>query len=64
MMLNYELKIYSMKIDHPNILKFYEHFEDKKNHYLVIEKVKGLDLDELIKEEDHDFWDNRELRAQ
>ena len=38
------------KIDHPNILKLYEIFEDSKNYYLVTEYCKGGELfDEIIK---------------
>jgi len=37
-----------MKIDHPNILKFYHHHEDEINHYIVIEWVKGRDLEEEL----------------
>ena len=31
-------------MDHPNIVKFYEVYEDKKNIYLVMEYCKGGDL--------------------
>lgn len=37
------------QLDHPNIMKLYEFFEDKKNYYLVSEVYKGGELfDEII----------------
>lgn len=37
------------KLDHPNIMKLYEFFEDKRNYYLVSELYKGGELfDEII----------------
>ena len=40
-----------MKImDHPNIIKLFEIFEDEKKYYLVTELCKGGELfDEIIK---------------
>ena len=32
------------QIDHPNIVKLYEFYEDEKNYYLVMELLKGGDL--------------------
>lgn len=31
-------------LSHPNIVTFYEHFQDKDFHYLVLEYVRGIDL--------------------
>jgi len=31
-------------LSHPNIVTFYEHFQDKDYHYLVLEYVRGIDL--------------------
>eukprot|EP00922_Rhytidocystis_sp_ex-Travisia-forbesii_P050823 GHVS01075491.1.p1 GENE.GHVS01075491.1~~GHVS01075491.1.p1 ORF type:complete len:552 (-),score=73.52 GHVS01075491.1:1922-3577(-) len=37
------------KLDHPNIMKLYEFFEDKRNYYLVTELYTGGELfDEII----------------
>lgn len=37
------------QLDHPNIMKLYEVFEDKKNFYIVMEVYKGGELfDEII----------------
>ena len=39
-------------LDHPNILKLYEYFEDDKNVYLVTEICKGCELfDRIIENE-------------
>ena len=40
------------ELDHPNILKLYEYFEDDKNMYLITEICKGGELfDRIIEEE-------------
>jgi len=40
------------KLDHPNVLKLYEYFEDERNVYLVTEICKGGELfDKIIEEE-------------
>jgi calcium-dependent protein kinase len=37
-------------LDHPNILRFYEFFEDKLNYYIITEYCKGGELFEFILE--------------
>mmetsp|Transcript_8101 Transcript_8101/g.18033 ORF Transcript_8101/g.18033 Transcript_8101/m.18033 type:complete len:879 (+) Transcript_8101:74-2710(+) len=39
-----------VELDHPHIVKLYEHFEDKKCHYLVMDYCDGGDLQECIDE--------------
>jgi len=46
--MRYEIDILK-NLDHPNIIKFYEVFEDKKHIYLVTEYCDGGELfDEII----------------
>jgi len=45
-------------VKHPNIAKFYEHFEDEHYVYIVMEYVEGVDLFELL--ETHRFKPIRE----
>jgi len=46
----YEISILK-KLDHPNIIKLYEIFEDERKYYLVTELCKGGELfDEILKE--------------
>lgn len=47
-----EIKILT-DLDHPNILKLYEHFEDEKNVYLVTELCTGGELFDLIVEKEY-----------
>ena len=39
------------KLEHPNIVKYYETYDDSKYFYLVMELVKGEELFNLIAEE-------------
>ena len=43
-----ELKVMYM-LDHPNILKLYNHFEDEKYIYLIMELIIGTDSYEKLK---------------
>jgi calcium-dependent protein kinase len=45
--LNNEIKILKM-LDHPNIVKLYEIYEDPKNIYMVTEYLEGGELFDLI----------------
>lgn len=36
------------KLDHPNIVKYYETYEDEKNIYLVMEYIGGGELFDKI----------------
>lgn len=39
-------------LDHPNILKVYEYYEDSNNFYLITEYIEGRDLIDEILERD------------
>ena len=39
-------------MDHPNILKLYEYFEDTKNVYLITELCSGGELFDMIVEKE------------
>lgn len=45
--LNNEVQILN-SLDHPNIVKYYEMYEDKKNIYLVMEYCTGVNLYEKL----------------
>lgn len=45
--LNNEIKILKM-LDHPNIVKLYEIYEDPKNIYMITEYLEGGELFDLI----------------
>lgn len=39
-------------LDHPNVIKMYEYFEDDVNIYLILEKCEGGELfDKIIEKE-------------
>mmetsp|Transcript_113380 Transcript_113380/g.360446 ORF Transcript_113380/g.360446 Transcript_113380/m.360446 type:complete len:670 (+) Transcript_113380:68-2077(+) len=50
----FQVEIEIMKVmDHPNVIKLYEHFQDTKNFYLVMELCSGGDLfDHIISTRD------------
>ena len=37
------------QLDHPNIVKVYEYFQDDKNVYIIMEHLKGGNLFERLK---------------
>jgi calcium-dependent protein kinase len=41
------------KLDHPNVMKLYEYFEDTKNVYLITELYNGGELYDLIVEKEY-----------
>ena len=43
-----EIDIMQNKLDHPNIVPYYETYDDDKYLYLVMDYVKGIDLFEAI----------------
>ncbi len=43
----------NLDMDHPNILKLYEYFEDKTNVYMVTELCTGGELFDKIIEFEH-----------
>ena len=43
------------KIDHPNIMKIYEFYQDSKNYYIIMELIHGKELFDYIVEEENKF---------
>ena len=42
------------KLDHPNIVNYYETYDDKRYLFLVMEYIDGVELlDKITEEEDH-----------
>ena len=37
-------------LEHPNLIKLYEFYEDEKNYYIINELCDEIDLDEILKE--------------
>ena len=37
------------KLDHPNIVKYYDYFEDEENIYIIMEYLEGCTLKQYIK---------------
>ena len=46
------------KIDHPNIMKIYEFYQDSKNYYIIMELINGKELFDYIVEEENKFSEN------
>lgn len=46
-----ERDILNRLLGHPNIVKYYEYFEEEEVHYLVMEFLDGKNLSELLQEE-------------
>jgi len=42
-----------IKLDHPNVIKLYETYEDNKNVYLVMELCEGGELFDRIIDKGH-----------
>jgi len=41
-------------LDHPNIVKYYGHFDDDTYHYLVLEYIEGMDLFSFMEQRNFD----------
>jgi serine/threonine protein kinase len=51
---NFHTEILALKkLDHPNILKLYEIFQDEIRFHVVTEKIEGIELFDLIVEKQH-----------
>ena len=46
-----EIYIMQQQLDHPNIVPYFETYDDDKYLYLVMDYVKGMDLFEAIMRE-------------
>jgi calcium-dependent protein kinase len=49
-LLNNEINIVK-ELDHPNIIKLYEYFQERRNYYLIYEYLPGGELFDKIKKE-------------
>lgn len=43
------------RLDHPNLAKVYDFFEEKERYYLVMDYIKGKSLGELLKTQNQPF---------
>ena len=49
------------RIDHPNIVKYFETYDDNKYLYLVMQYVEGEELFDKITEESHKRFTEKEI---
>lgn len=50
-------------LDHPNIVKIFEWFEDKERIYLIMELLTGGDLHEKIVQRKKSRWEEEEIAS-
>ena len=50
------------KLDHPNIVRYYETYEDKKNIYIVMEYVGGGELFNFIVQQQNQVFSERKAK--
>ena len=49
------------KLDHPNIVKYYDFFEDEENIYIIMEYLEGCTLKQYIKKNENILEDNARI---
>ena len=49
------------KLDHPNIVKYYDYFEDEENIYIIMEYLEGCTLKQYIKKNETILEDNARI---
>ena len=50
-------------VDHPNIVKYFETYDDKKNLFLVMELIQGVELFEAITNANKKRFDEQKAKA-
>lgn len=58
-MIGHEITILST-LDHPNIVKYFETYDDQRYTYLVMEYVQGIHLFEKITKQNNQTFDERQ----